>query len=155
MSCFYGVCLLGAGLNDEQAISTCMFSRAAVGSLIFAVLRIIVFITVIWRVGDYLLSDPAKQFLELHEKRDRREDGAAVSTNEMTFPTKDRLIGQRISHLTYFHDQSNHKFNYYLRLHDGKPVRSALYLVAFAYCIYSGLTTFAGRGYDTVSKSSL
>ena len=35
-----------------------------------------------------MVSDPAKQFLERHEKRDRREDGedgAAVWKNEMTF----------------------------------------------------------------------
>ena len=42
-------------------------------------------ITVIWRVEDDLVSDPAKQVLERHEMRDWREDGAAVWTNEMTF----------------------------------------------------------------------
>ena len=49
------------------------------------VLRLIVCTTVIWRVWDDLVSHPAKQVLERHEKRDRREDGAAVWTNEMTF----------------------------------------------------------------------
>ena len=49
------------------------------------VLRFIVCITVIWRVSDDLVSDPAKQVLERHEKRDLREDGAAVWTDEMTF----------------------------------------------------------------------
>ena len=49
------------------------------------VLRFIVCITVIWRVLYDLVSDPAKQFLERHEKGDRREDGAAVWMNEMIF----------------------------------------------------------------------
>ena len=32
-----------------------------------------------------MVSDPAKQVLERHEKRDRTEDGADVWTNGMTF----------------------------------------------------------------------
>ena len=49
------------------------------------VLRFIVCITVIWRVLDDLVSDPAQQVLERHEKSDRREDVADVWMNEMTF----------------------------------------------------------------------
>ena len=48
------------------------------------VLRFIVCITVNWRVCDDLVSDPAKQVLQRHEKGDRKEDGAVVWTNEMT-----------------------------------------------------------------------
>ena len=70
-------------------------------------------------------------------------------------PTTDRLKGQRIPYLQYFHDRFNPKFNYYLRPRDGKPFRWALYLAAFAYDKYSGLHPFVGRGYDTVSTSSL
>ena len=36
LSCFCGGCLLGACLIDGRESSTCIFSRAAVGSLIFA-----------------------------------------------------------------------------------------------------------------------
>ena len=49
------------------------------------VLRFIECITVIWCVGDDLVSDPAKQVLERHEKSDRRDDGASVWTDGMTF----------------------------------------------------------------------
>ena len=48
-------------------------------------------------------------------------------------PTTDRLKGQRISYLKYFHHRSNPKLDYYLRPRDGKPVRSALYFAVFAY----------------------
>ena len=62
-----------------------MFSRAAIVSLIFASFAVIVCITVIWRVCDDLVSDPAKHVPERHEKIDRSEDGSAVWTHEMTF----------------------------------------------------------------------
>ena len=76
---------VGAGLIDGQAsILVCSFEQPLSHSSL-QVLRFILCITVIWRVWDNLVSDPAKQVLERHEKRDRREDGAAVWTNEMAF----------------------------------------------------------------------
>ena len=65
----------------------------------------------------------------------RREIGEKMeplSGKRDDLPTTDRLKGQRISYLKYFHNRSNLKFNYYLRPRDGKPVRSAVYLAAFA-----------------------
>ena len=62
-----------------------MFSRATVGSLIFASFADYSMHYSNLALLDALVSDPAKKVLERHEKRDRREDDAAVWTNEMTF----------------------------------------------------------------------
>ena len=69
---------------DKRVQLVCSLGQP-LGHSSLQVLRFIVCITVIWRVSDYLVSDPAKLVLERHEKRDRREDGAALWTNEMTF----------------------------------------------------------------------
>ena len=70
-------------------------------------------------------------------------------------PTTDRLTGQRISYLKYFDDRFNPKFHYYFahvmaNLFGRRSMRRPSLTD-----IYSGLTPSAGRGYDTVSTSSL
>ena len=68
----------------KRAQLVCSLGQS-LGHSCLQVLRFIVCITVIWRVGDDFVSDPAKQVLEHHAKRDRKEDGAALWLNEMTF----------------------------------------------------------------------
>ena len=69
---------------DKKVLLVCSLGQQLRHSSL-QVLRFIVCITVNWRVCDDYVSDPTKQVLERHERRDRIEDGAAVWTNEMTF----------------------------------------------------------------------
>ena len=135
-SCFVVVVCCWRAWSIDKRVQLVCFLEQSLGQSCLQVLRFIVCITVILRVWDYLVSDPAKQVLERHEKRDRREDGTAVWTNEMTFRQQtDWKVtkGRRISYLKYFRDRFNPKFNYYLNSRDSKPVRSALKLATFAY----------------------
>ena len=65
---------------DKRVLLVCSLGQPF-GHSSLQVLRFILRLTVIWHVYD-MVSDPAKQDLERHEKRDRKEDGAAVWTSE-------------------------------------------------------------------------
>ena len=79
--------LFAGGMPDRWTIEFYLYvlSASRLVTRLCKFLRFILCITVIWCVYDDLVSDLAKQILERHEKIDRKEDGAAVWTNEMTF----------------------------------------------------------------------
>ena len=89
-------------------------------------------------------------------KGDRREDGAAVWANGMTFRRLTRQLKvQRISYLKYFHDPSSHNLTINCALVMVNLFgRHSIWRLSLTD-IYSGLTPSTSRGYNTVSMSSL
>ena len=96
------------------------------------------------------------QVLERHGKRDRREDGAAVCMDGMTFRRLIRqLKDQRISFRNIFtiHPFINLTINY-AHVMVNLFGRRSIWRPSLTDT-YSGLTPSTGRGYNTVSMSSL
>ena len=101
-----------------------------------------------------MVSDPAKQVLERHEKRDRREEWSRCLDERDDLPTTDRLKGQRISYLKYFTiDPTLNLTIICANLMVNLVGRRSIWRPSLTD-IYSCSTPPPVRGYDTVSTSS-